>query len=168
MVLGPRSSLLLPLRAGLPALGYSFRGWVWVQSRPPRAPLPLPALALGGTCPSLVCLLAGLQVLRGQGWCPVELFPQRWARSQSWKPLLNLSLVLYLLLSESLSLRVSCLSLSSSPLLVCLCFCPIMPSGLAASFSLLSFLCLCVCPPSATLFCVCLTHASSLISEQAA
>lgn len=42
----------------------------------PEGLLASPCPALGGPCPSLVCLLAGLQDFRGQGWSPVEFRPR--------------------------------------------------------------------------------------------
>ena len=80
-------------RGGLPALrspdAPSQRGLGPVQA--PRACLPRPALALGGTCPSLACLLAGLQVFGGQAWRPIPLCPRTQRSSGALLSLLLLS-----------------------------------------------------------------------------
>lgn len=82
------------------------------------------------------------------------------------KQLLNLPLVLYPLLSESSSLSgLLPLPLSSGPLLVLLYPQLCLPLYLFFSVSFPESVCL---SPSATPLCVCLTHASSLVSEQAA
>jgi len=78
--------------------------------RPGLGPVLAPEGLPGSPCPALVCLLAGLQVF-GAGMESCGVMPHAQPPSGRCKQLLNLPLVLYPPLSESLSL-VSCLSLS--------------------------------------------------------
>lgn len=98
----------------------------------------------------------------------MELCPHAQPPSGRCEQLLNLPLVLYPPLSESLSL-VSCLLLSPLALSVSVHLCPslCLPLGLYFFFCV-SFPVSVRLSPFATSLCVWLTHASSLVSEQAA
>lgn len=163
---GPRPVLTSASSRGLPSgLGRcSIPGPVQV----PKGPLPLLALALDGTWPSLVSLGWTASFQRA-GLVSCQVTPTPGLASGFCEQLLHLSLVLYLFLSESLSLSGLSLSLSSDPFLVRLCLCPTLclPLGLSASFLCL-FSCVCVSVPLCHPPHVCLTHASSLVSEQTA
>lgn len=135
--------------------------------RPGLGPVLAPEGLPGSPCPALVCLLAGLQVF-GAGMESCGVMPHAQPPSGRCKQLLNLPLVLYPPLSESLSL-VSCLSLSPLALSVSVHLCPslCLPLGLYFFFCV-SFPASVRLSPFATPLCVWLTHASSLVSEQAA